>query len=86
MGTLFEDTALNEFMEWVATDRKTVKKIKALIEDIRRNGLSNGTGHPEPLKYRKGWSRHIDHGNRLVYDIDDKGNVHILSCKGHYEY
>ena len=85
MGTLFEDTALNEFMEWVATDRKTVKKIKALIEDIRRNGLSNGTGHPEPLKYRKGWSRHIDHGNRLVYDIDDNGNVHILSCKGHYE-
>ena len=29
-------------------------------------------------------SRHIDHGNRLVYNIVD-GNLWIASCKGHYE-
>ena len=38
----------------------------------------------EHLKYRKEWSRHIDHGNRLVYDIVD-GNLWIIACKGHYE-
>ena len=85
MGTLFEDAALNHLMYWAQHDRKIVKKIHTLIEDIRRNGLSKGTGHPEPLRYRPGWSRHIDHGNRLVYDMDSDGNVHILSCKGHYE-
>ncbi|MBR3458010.1 MAG: Txe/YoeB family addiction module toxin [Selenomonadaceae bacterium] len=85
MGTLFEDDALNELMYWSQTNRKMVKKIHTLIEDIRRNGLSKGTGHPEPLKYRPGWSRRIDHGNRLVYDTDKDGNLRIFSCKGHYE-
>ena len=85
MGTIFEDDAFEELMYWMKQDRKTANKIHSLIKDIRRNGPTAGTGHPEPLRYRKGWSRHIDHGNRLVYDIDDKGNVHILSCKGHYE-
>ncbi len=85
MGTIFEDDALNHLMYWAQNDRKMVKKIHSLIEDIRRNGLSKGIGHPEPLKYRPGWSRHIDHGNRLVYDMDSEGNICIYSCKGHYE-
>ena len=63
---------------------KIVKKINELVKDIERNGLSNGIGHPEPLKYRKAWSRRIDHANRLVYNIDN-GNLWIISCKGHYE-
>lgn len=65
-------------------DKKTIKKINDLIKDIERNGLSGGTGHPEPLKYRKAWSRRIDHENRLVYNIVD-GSLWIISCKGHYE-
>lgn len=65
-------------------DKKTIKKINDLIKDIERNGLCDGTGHPEPLKYRKAWSRRIDHENRLVYNIVD-GNLWIISCKGHYE-
>ena len=85
MGTTFEDAALEQLMYWMKQDRKTADKIHALIKDIRRNGLSKGTGHPEPLRYRPAWSRHIDHGNRLIYNLDDKGNVHIISCKGHYE-
>ena len=85
MGTLFEDIALEELMYWAQHDRKIVKKIHMLIEDIRRNGLAKGTGHPEPLRYRPGWSRHITHGDRLVYDIGEDGNIHIISCKGHYD-
>lgn len=85
MGTTFEDVAFDQLMYWMKQDRKLANKIHSLIKDIRRNGPAEGTGHPEPLRYRPGWSRHIDHGNRLVYDIDKEGNVHILSCKGHYE-
>ena len=66
-------------------DKKMADKVNSLIKDICRNGLSKGTGHPEPLRYLPAWSRRIDHSNRLVYNLDDKGNVHIFSCKGHYD-
>ena len=85
MGTMFEDDAFEHLMYWMKQDRKMANKIHALIKDIRRNGLAKGTGHPEPLKFRPGWSRHIDHANRLVYDLDKDGNIHVISCKGHYE-
>ena len=85
MGVTFEDDALEHLMYWIKQDRKTAQKIHDIIKSIQRNGLAKGIGHPEPLKHRAGWSRHIDHGNRLVYDLDDQGNLHILACKGHYE-
>lgn len=84
MNKLWSDIAWDEYLYWQQTDKKIVAKINDLIKDIERNGLSKGIGHPEPLKYRKGWSRRIDHGNRLVYNIVD-GNLWIASCKGHYE-
>ena len=85
MNKLWADEAWDEYISWQSEDRKTLKRINALIKDIERNGLSDGIGKPEPLKYRKGWSRRIDHANRLVYDSDEKGNLWIISCKGHYD-
>lgn len=85
MGTNFEDVALSQLMQWVKDDRKIAERIYKLIQDIHRNGLGAGIGKPERLKYSDGWSRRIDHGNRLVYDTDKDGNLRILSCKGHYE-
>lgn len=84
MNKIWSDIAWDEYLYWQETDKKVVKKINSLLKDIERNGLSKGTGHPEPLKHRKGWSRHITHGDRLVYDIV-AGNLWIASCKGHYE-
>ncbi|HCB93283.1 MAG TPA: Txe/YoeB family addiction module toxin [Selenomonas sp.] len=85
MGTLFDDEAFEQLIYWMKENRKNADKIHDLIKDIRRNGLAKGTGKPEPLKYRKGWIRRIDHANRLVYDMDSNGNIRIISCKGHYE-
>ena len=85
MGTYFEDDALSELMEWVRTDRKTAERIHTLIRDIHRNGAMSGIGKPERLRYRPAYSRRIDKANRLVYGIDGNGNLHIFSCKGHYE-
>ena len=85
MNKIWSDLAWDEYLQWQMLDKKTLKKINALIKDIERNGLSEGIGKPEPLKYRKAWSRRIDHENRLVYNSDAQQNLLIISCKGHYE-
>lgn len=80
----FTEKGFAEYLYWQTQDKKTLKKINRLIQDIIRNGPMSGIGKPEPLKYRPGYSRRIDDVNRLVYDIDDMQNVIIISCKGHY--
>ena len=84
MGTNFEDIALEHLMYWVKNNRKSADKIYRLIQDIHRNGAEHGIGKPERLKHFPGWSRRIDHENRLVYTIDGD-DIRIISCKGHYE-
>lgn len=66
-------------------DKKTLKKINALIKDIKRNG-NVWIGHPEPLKHdlTGKWSREIDVKNRLVYRVFVDGSIEIYQCKGHY--
>ncbi|MCL2070376.1 MAG: Txe/YoeB family addiction module toxin [Treponema sp.] len=82
---IFEPDAFREYMDWQAEDRKTLKKINELIIDIQRNGLLKGIGKPEPLKHIKAFSRRIDEDNRLVYSADEKQNLRIISCRGHYK-
>ena len=82
----FSLRGFNEYTEWQAGDKRTLKKINQLIRDIVRNG-NKGIGHPEPLKGNLTgyWSREIDEKNRLVYQILDGGRVEIYQCKGHYD-
>jgi toxin YoeB len=80
----FTPQAFKEYLEWLGEDKKTFKKVNDLIRDIQRNGLNAGIGKPEPLKHIKGYSRRIDDKNRLVYAGDEKQNLRIISCKGHY--
>ncbi len=81
----FTAKGFDDYLHWQTQDRKTLKKINNLLEDIKRNGAMQGLGKPEPLKYRPGYSRRIDDFNRLVYDIDELQNIKIISCRGHYE-
>ena len=85
MRKIWFDEAWNDYVEWQAEDRKTLKRINILIRDIVR-GYFDGIGKPEPLKGELSgfWSRRIDATNRLIYRIGD-GVLEILSCKGHYE-
>jgi toxin YoeB len=82
---IFSEQALREYFEWQGEDRKTLRRINELIRDIQRNGLASGIGKPEPLRYRKGFSRRIDDFNRLVYIGNESHDLEIISCKGHYE-
>ena len=85
MKKLWTDEAWEEYVEWQIKDKKIAIKINDLIKDINRNGLDKGIGKPEPLRYRKAWSRRITDEHRLVYNFDENKNLIILSCKGHYE-
>ncbi len=81
----FTKDAFSQYMYWQSQNKKTLKKINDLLEDIRRNGALQGIGKPESLKNHPGYSRRIDNENRLVYLIDELQNIKIISCKGHYD-
>lgn len=85
MKKIWFDEAWEEYLYWQTQDKKTIKRINALLKDIER-GHFDGIGKPEPLKenYAGFWSRRIDDSNRLIYRINN-GILKILSCKGHYE-
>ena len=88
MNVIFTPRAWYEYTGWQLEDKKTLKRINKLINDIDRNG-NTGIGKPEPLKNWQGcWSRRIDDVNRLVYKIAGVGDtceIVIFQCKTHYE-
>ncbi|PIE46585.1 MAG: Txe/YoeB family addiction module toxin [Gammaproteobacteria bacterium] len=67
MKITFSSDAWAEYVEWQNQDKKTLKRINLLIQDIGRSPCK-GIGQPEPLKgeYAGFWSRRIDHYHRLV--------------------
>jgi toxin YoeB len=83
MNKVFSDDAWADYLYWQAQDRKTLKRIHALLQDIDRNG-HQGIGSPELLKGLNGyWSRRINEKDRLVYKIVD-GSIWIAQCRTHY--
>lgn len=80
----FSENALDEYIYWQTQDKKTLKRINALLKDINRSPFE-GIGKPEPLKGNHSgyWSRRIDDTNRLVYKVSDNA-IEIYQCKGHY--
>ncbi len=82
---VFSEIAWDDYLYWQMNDKAMVRKINSLLKDIERNGAAKGTGKPEPLKWRKAWSRRISHEHRLVYQVLEDGNIYVYSAKGHYE-
>lgn len=81
---LFQNKAWEDYLYWQSLDKKTIKRINALLRDIARDPFS-GIGKPEPLRGDLSgfWSRRIDDTNRLVYRINNDV-IEILSCREHY--
>ncbi len=71
-------------MYWQQYDKKVLKKINSLIQEIKRTPYK-GTGKPEALKYElQGcWSRRINREHRIMYEVLAE-RVHLLSCRYHY--
>ena len=84
MRKAWTDDGWADYVYWQSEDKRTLKKINSLIKSIERDGPLKGEGHPEPLKYRPGYSRTINEKDRFDYDIEN-GEIVILSCRHHYD-
>lgn len=80
----WSDMAWEDYLYWQQQDKKTLKRIHKLLDDIDRNGY-DGIGKPERLSGNLSsyWSRRIDDKNRIVYRI--MGDmIQIIQCGSHY--
>ena len=78
------EDAWNDYLRWQSQDKKTLKRVNALIIDAQRTPF-DGIGKPEPLRGNLAglWSRRIDSSNRLVYEVRNEELI-ILSARNHY--
>ena len=72
MRLIFSENAWQDYLYWQKTDKKKLKRINTLLQDIQRNKYE-GIGKPEPLKYNLSgyWSRRINNEHRIVYKIEN---------------
>ncbi|HML34156.1 Txe/YoeB family addiction module toxin [Sporomusa sphaeroides] len=85
MEKLWTDRAWEDYLYWQSQDKKTLRRVNQLIQDIERNGY-DGIGKPEPLRgdLSGWWSRRIDDTNRIVYRLQD-GKIVLSQYRGHYD-
>jgi toxin YoeB len=81
---IFAQEAWEDYLFWQKTDPKVVKRINAVIKDIRRSPFE-GIGKPEPLKHGLSgyWSRRITDEHRLIYKVSSD-SVLIAQMRYHY--
>jgi toxin YoeB len=84
MKYVFVSESWEDYLYWQKIDKKMLKRINALLQDISRHPYE-GIGKPEPLKhnYRGFWSRRIDGEHRLIYQVTDD-EIRIVKCRYHY--
>lgn len=73
-----------DYLYWQTEDKKTLKRINKLLQELQREGAGQGIGKSELLRHRKGMSKRIDDKNRLAYRMEGESLI-VLSCRGHYE-
>lgn len=80
----FTPEAWDDYLFWQKHDKKNLKRINELIEDIKRQPFA-GLGKPEALKHDLAgcWSRRIDQQHRLVYSLENDELV-IIVARFHY--
>ena len=86
MPYLWDDQAWADYQYCLTQDKKTLRRINALLKDIARTGgTERGIGKSELLRHSaEGLSSvRIDAKNRLTYKVED-GVVRVISCRGHY--
>ena len=83
MKKIFSEEGWADYVYWQTQDKKTLRRVNALLQDIERNG-NEGIGNPELLKGQSGyWSRRINEKDRLVYKVIGQ-RVLIAQCRTHY--
>ena len=88
MKLLWSKDAWEDYLYWQGNDDDVLRRINALLQDIRRSPVK-GIGKPEPLRgdLAGWWSRRITGDHRIVYRIrgtDEEHRVEIVACRYHY--
>ena len=63
---VFSADGWRDYLYWQGQDRKTLKRINALLASIQRDGPAHGLGKPEALRHEPGWSRRINDKDRIL--------------------
>jgi toxin YoeB len=81
---VWDELSWPDYLWWQAQDRKVLRRINALLQDIERNG-NEGIGKPEALchGFQGYWSRRITDEHRLVYQVLES-EIRIAACRYHY--
>lgn len=84
MKLIWFEEAWRDYLFWQKQDKKTLKKVNAIVRDIERSAF-DGIGKPEALSGELSgfWSRRINDKNRFVYRIKEDV-IEIASYRGHY--
>jgi len=84
MNLTFTPSAWEDYQWFVQHERKLLKRINQLIQEVLRAPLE-GIGKPEPLKGNLSgyWSRRINDEHRLVYTTK-ADDVIVIACRYHY--
>ncbi|NER25459.1 MAG: Txe/YoeB family addiction module toxin [Symploca sp. SIO1C2] len=84
MKLIFSENAWEDYLYWQKTDKKILKRINLLIQDIKRSPFE-GIGKPEPLKYDLSgyWSRRINDEHRIVYKVQNDA-IFLSELRYHY--
>lgn len=79
----FTSRAWNDYLYRQGQDKKTLRRINALIDAATRSPF-DGIGKPEALLGDMSgfWSRRTDERHRIVYAVDDA--ITLLACRYHY--
>ena len=85
MNFTFTPQAWEDYKFWQKTDKKTLKRIHLLIQDILRSP-QEGIGKPESLKHNLSgyWSRRITEEHRIVYKQFEHG-ITFVQMRYHYK-
>lgn len=86
MTIKFASRAWEDYLYWQQYDRKIVKKINSLLQDIGRGDPYEGIGKPEPLKHAFSgfWSRRITDEHRLIYRVNNDV-IEVAQARYHYQ-
>ena len=84
MNLTFTPSAWDDYLWFQQHERKLVKRINQLIQDVIRSHYE-GIVKPEPLKVELSgyWSRRINDEHRLVYTARADA-VLVIACRYHY--
>jgi toxin YoeB len=81
---IFSEHAWEDYLYWQKTDKKLLKRINRLIQEIQHTPYE-GLGKPEPLRHALTgyWSRRIDSEHRIVYKVQEDA-IFIAQVRYHY--